>query len=173
LSHKIGREGFEDLTIEDIAELTIDEAPNEEQILESISENVNESTLVSSSDDEGVIPLSASTILEGLQLANKLGNHFLTNDDNVERAVQFQRDLKMIMARYEESYKELTKTKSQRLITEFAFKTSETRETQDVNFIQDTLVDKSPLNISSDESDFSPPKINSKRARLLSSSDTE
>ncbi|CAI9721183.1 Hypothetical predicted protein [Octopus vulgaris] len=43
LSHQIGREGFEELTI-DIAELTTDEAPNEEQIIESISEIVYGST---------------------------------------------------------------------------------------------------------------------------------
>ncbi|XP_014776054.1 uncharacterized protein LOC106873274 [Octopus bimaculoides] len=42
---RIGREGFEELTIENIAELTIDEAHNEEQIIESISENVYDSTI--------------------------------------------------------------------------------------------------------------------------------
>lgn len=40
--------------------------------------------LVYSSRDEEVVPLSESTILEGLQIVNKLGNHFLTNDNNVE-----------------------------------------------------------------------------------------
>jgi len=49
--------------------LTIDEAPDEKQILESISDNVNNTTFVHSSDDEEVIPLSANTIQEGLLLA--------------------------------------------------------------------------------------------------------
>lgn len=79
----------------------------------------------------------------------------------------------MIMARYEESYEELTKTKSWHLITELVFKTSETKETQDVNFIQDTHEHIAPLNISSDKSDFASPKISRKLVRLLSRSDTE
>lgn len=70
--------------------------------------------------------------------------------------MQFQCDLKMIMTCYEESYKEQTKTKSQHLITKIVFKTSESKETQDVNFIQDTHEYILPLNISSDESDFAP-----------------
>lgn len=97
--------------------------------IHSISENVYDSTLFYSSNDEA-IPLFASTILEGLQIAYKLGNHFLTNDKNIEQAVQFQHDLKMIMAHYEESYKEAAKTKSQRLTTEFVLKTTETKETR-------------------------------------------
>lgn len=39
------------------------------------------------------------SVLEGLQLANKPSNHFLTNDLNVERALQFQRHLTACMAR--------------------------------------------------------------------------
>jgi len=62
--------GSEELTIEDIAEL-------------SISDNVNNTTLFHSNNDEEVIPLSGNTIMKGLQVANKLGLLFLTNDDNV------------------------------------------------------------------------------------------
>ena len=66
------------------------------------------------------------------------------------------------MACYQESYKELIKTKSQRSITEFIFKTS-----KPVNLVRNT----SPLNSSSDESDFVP-KIR-KRVRLLPYSDSK
>ena len=76
--------------------------------------------------------------------------------------MQFQRDLTACMTRYQESYKELTKTKSQRSITEFMFKTSEP-----VNLVRNT----SPLNISSDEGDFVPNMR--KRVRLLPDSDSE
>lgn len=37
LSRQISREGFEELIIEDIAELTIAEAPNDEETMEIIS----------------------------------------------------------------------------------------------------------------------------------------
>ena len=160
VAHAIGREGFEELTIENVAELTADKVLNEEEILEIVLEEHVHSK--ESSDDEEGGPITANSILEGLQLANKLGNHFLTNDHNVERAVQFQRDLTACMAHYQESYKELTKTKSQQSITEFMFKTSEP-----VNLVRNT----SPLNISSDESDFVPNMR--KRVRLLPDSDSE
>ncbi|CAI9725464.1 transposable element-derived 1 [Octopus vulgaris] len=57
LSHQIGRGDFKKLAFEDIAEVTTHEAPNEEQFIESISENLYDSTLVYSSDDEEVVPL--------------------------------------------------------------------------------------------------------------------
>lgn len=49
----------------------------------SISKNVYDSTLVYSSNDEVFIP-SEHTILDGLQIAYKHGNHFLKNDNNIE-----------------------------------------------------------------------------------------
>ena len=158
--HAIGQEGFEELTIENVAELTADKVLNEEEILEVVLEEHVHSK--ESSDDGEGGPITTNSILEGLQLANKPGNHFLTNGHNAERTVQFQRDLTACMARYQESYKELTKTKSQRSITEFMFKTCEP-----VNLVRNT----SPLNISSDESDFVPNMR--KRVRLLPDSDSE
>lgn len=44
----------------------------------------------------------------------------------------------MILVCWEESYKEIAETKSQRLITKFLFKTSESKDIKDVNFIEDT-----------------------------------
>lgn len=44
------------------------------------------------------------------------------NDEDVERAMLFQHYLNLIMTRYEELYKELTRNKqSQPLTTEFVF----------------------------------------------------
>ncbi|XP_030383230.1 tigger transposable element-derived protein 1-like [Scaptodrosophila lebanonensis] len=60
-----------------------------------------------SSDSEESVKLTADLIEEGHQLANKLEYHFVTNDPNVERVAQFQRELNSCMDRYKELYKEV------------------------------------------------------------------
>ncbi|UYV72548.1 hypothetical protein LAZ67_9003644 [Cordylochernes scorpioides] len=53
--------------------------------------------------------ITAKVIREGLALGRKLGNHFMQNDTNVERALRFQRDINRCLAQCEEVYKDLTK----------------------------------------------------------------
>ncbi len=83
-----------------------------------------------------VFGYSKTKYITGLQLASELENHFLVHDPDVERSTKFKRDLSSCMARYQELYNDLTKTKTQKLITEF--------------FAQNN---KSP-EVSSDESDI-------------------
>lgn len=106
VAHAISREGFEELMIEDVGELTANKALNEEKVLDfNIEDHINSKE--SSNEERG--PMTVNTSLEDLQLSNKLGNYFLSNDHNVQKAVKFQSDLTVCMARYQESYKELAK----------------------------------------------------------------
>ena len=52
-------------------------------------------------------------------MGRKLGNHFVQNDTNVERALRFKRGINRCLAQYEEVYKDLTKNSKQLLITDF------------------------------------------------------
>ena len=79
----------------------IDKVLSEEEILHFASQNADS---IESSDSEEPVKLTANLIQEGLQLANKLGHHFITNDPNVERAAQFQRELNSCMARIGEQW---------------------------------------------------------------------
>ena len=110
--------GFDDLVSDDIDELMIDKVLSEDEILHFASQNAD---VIESSDSEEPLKLTENLIQEGLQLANKLGHHFVKNDPNVERAAQFQRELNSCMARYKELYKEVARIGEQRLITEFIF----------------------------------------------------
>ncbi|UYV75300.1 amt-3 [Cordylochernes scorpioides] len=73
------------------------------------------------SELEDVTPLDEKLLREGLQLSGKLEIFFIQNDNDVERALKFQRDLKFCMSGYRELYKELVKP-SQRLITDYLVK---------------------------------------------------
>ncbi|XP_061388963.1 tigger transposable element-derived protein 1-like [Musca vetustissima] len=118
LAHAVGGEGFDDLVFDDIEELMIDKVLSEDEILHFASQNAD---VIESSDSEEPEKLTENLIQEGLQLAKKLGHHFVKNDPNVERAAQFQRELNSCMARYKELYKEVARIGEQRLITEFIF----------------------------------------------------
>ncbi|GFW75504.1 uncharacterized protein TNCV_4426871 [Trichonephila clavipes] len=74
---------------------------------------------VDSEPEEDVTPLTKN-YREGLQLSGKLANFFIQNDNDVERALKFQRDLKFCMSGYRELYKELVP--SQSLITDYLVK---------------------------------------------------
>ena len=61
-------------------------------------------------------------IRERLKFERKFGNHFLENDPNVERTLQFQRDINKCLAQYEQVRKDLNKSQRQILITDFITK---------------------------------------------------
>ncbi|UYV78810.1 hypothetical protein LAZ67_16002856 [Cordylochernes scorpioides] len=94
IAKEIGGEGFDDFGEHDIEELLVDEALNDDDILEN-------------SELEDVTPLDEKLLREGLQLS--------------ERALKFQPNLKFCMSGYRELYKELVKP-SQRLITDYLVK---------------------------------------------------
>ncbi|UYV63958.1 hypothetical protein LAZ67_2006137 [Cordylochernes scorpioides] len=104
------------------------------------------------SELEDVTPLDEKLLREGLQLSGKLEIFFIQNDNDVERALKFQRDLKFCMSRYRELYKELVKP-SQRLITDYLVKEKKITEVS-----KEALPCRSDDVIlsSSDESDLAP-----------------
>ncbi|UYV80287.1 hypothetical protein LAZ67_18002301 [Cordylochernes scorpioides] len=106
IAKEIGGEGFDDFGEHDIEELLVDEALNDDDILESMVDTTKDFETVDS-ELEDVTPLDEKLLREGLQLS--------------ERALKFQRDLKFCMSGYRELYKELVKP-SQRLITDYLVK---------------------------------------------------
>ncbi|XP_030385600.1 tigger transposable element-derived protein 1-like [Scaptodrosophila lebanonensis] len=94
----------------DIHEMLADKVHSEDDILHA-SENADS---IESSYSEDPFKLDVNLIQEGLQLANKLEYHFVTNDPNVERAAQFQRELNSCMGRYKELYNEVATIGQQR-----------------------------------------------------------
>ena len=122
MSHKIGGEGFDNLKEIDIKEMFEDEALEEDDIIQIISdpaqlgipENYNEY-------DEGHVTVTAKSIREGLQICSQLENHFLEVDTDCERALKFQRELQLCISSYRELYKELAKS-TQTLITDYVYK---------------------------------------------------
>ncbi|XP_053968685.1 tigger transposable element-derived protein 1-like [Anastrepha ludens] len=85
------------LLFDDIVELMIDKVLSEEEILHFASQNADS---IERRDSEDPVILTSNLIQKGLQIANKLGHHFITNDPNVEGAAKFQRELNSCMARY-------------------------------------------------------------------------
>ncbi|UYV72204.1 hypothetical protein LAZ67_9002170 [Cordylochernes scorpioides] len=120
ITKEIGGEGFDDFGEHDIEELLVDEALNDDDILESMVDTTKDFETVDS-ELEDVTPLDEKLLREGLQLSGKLDFFFIQNDNDVERALKFQRDLKFCMSGYRELYKELVKP-SQRLITDYLVK---------------------------------------------------
>ncbi|GFU60371.1 uncharacterized protein TNCV_3280321 [Trichonephila clavipes] len=120
IAKEIGGEGFDDFGEHDIEELLVDEALNDDDILESMVDITKDLETVNSEPEEDVTPLDEKLLREGLQLSGKLANFFIQNDNDVERALKFQRDLKFCMSGYRELYKELVP--SQSLITDYLVK---------------------------------------------------
>ncbi|UYV66899.1 TTC14 [Cordylochernes scorpioides] len=116
MAHSLGGEGFDDFTDGDIAELMADKELSEDGLVNLVCESESDK-----SDEEELVPVAftAKVIREGLTLGRKLGNHFMQNDTNVERALRFQPDINRCLAQYEEVYKDLTKNSKQLLITDF------------------------------------------------------
>ncbi|UYV82210.1 hypothetical protein LAZ67_21001340 [Cordylochernes scorpioides] len=151
IAKEIGGEGFDDFGEHDIEELLVDEALNDYDILESMVDTTKDFETVDS-EVEDVTPLDEKLLREGLQLSGKLENIFIQNDNDVERALKFQRDLKFCMSGYRELYKELVKP-SQRLITDYLVKEKKITEVP-----KEALPCRSDDVIlsSSDESDLAP-----------------
>ncbi|UYV64091.1 hypothetical protein LAZ67_2006550 [Cordylochernes scorpioides] len=163
IAKEIGEEGFDDFGEHDIEELLVDEALNDDDILESMVDTTKDFETVDS-ELEDVTPLDEKLLREGLQLSGKLEIFFIQNDNDVERALKFQRDLKFCMSGYRELYKELVKP-SQRLITDYLVKEKKITEVP-----KEALPCRSDDVIlsSSDESDLAPIH---KRVRTLSDSE--
>ncbi|UYV78468.1 hypothetical protein LAZ67_16001564 [Cordylochernes scorpioides] len=163
IAKEIGGEGFDDFGEHDIEELLVDEALNDDDILESMVDTTKDFETVDS-ELEDVTPLDEKLLREGLQLSGKLEIFFIQNDNDVERALKFQRDLKFCMSGYRELYKELVKP-SQRLITDYLVKEKKITEVP-----KEALPCRSDDVIlsSSDESDLAPIL---KRVRTLSDSE--
>ncbi|UYV80085.1 FUBP1 [Cordylochernes scorpioides] len=137
IAKEIGGEGFDDFGEHDIEELLVDEALNDDGILESMVDTTKDFETVDS-ELEDVTPLDEKLLREGLQLS--------------ERALKFQRDLKFCMSGYRKLYKELLKP-SQRLITDYLVKEKKITEVP-----KEALPCRSDDVIlsSSDESDLAP-----------------
>lgn len=137
LAHALGGEGFEDIAEADIKELMADEELNEDDLLNM----VDETNTIDSEDDineEESKPsaFTAKKIREGLELGRKLGSHFLQIDPNVERALQFQRNINKLLIQYEEDYKNLTRNASQLLITDFITKSNRSEIVSNLSAIE-------------------------------------
>ncbi|GFV24914.1 uncharacterized protein TNCV_883801 [Trichonephila clavipes] len=85
---EIGGEGFDDFGEHDIEELLVDEALNDDDILESMVDITKDLETVDSEPEEDVTPLDEKLLREGLQLSGKLANFFIQNDNDVERALK-------------------------------------------------------------------------------------
>ncbi|GFW77020.1 uncharacterized protein TNCV_2724501 [Trichonephila clavipes] len=162
IAKEIGGEGFDDFGEHDIEELLVDEALNDDDILESMVDITKDLETVDS-EPEDVTPLDEKLLREGLQLSGKLANFFIQNDNDVERALKFQRDLKFCMSGYRELYKELVP--SQSLITDYLVKEKKITEVPEEAL--PCRSDDVSLS-SSDESDLAPIH---KRVRTLSDSE--
>ncbi|UYV61472.1 TIGD1 [Cordylochernes scorpioides] len=159
MAHSLGGEGFDDFTDGDIAELMADKELSEDDLVNLVCESESDK-----SDEEELVPVTftAKVIREGLALGRKLGNHFMQNDTNVERALRFQRDINRCSAQHEEVYIDLTKNSKQLLITDFI------TISHNVNISASNI--ESAQMTSSDESEFEP-SILKKRMRVISDSD--
>nr|XP_012151876.1 PREDICTED: tigger transposable element-derived protein 1-like [Megachile rotundata] len=162
MAHTIGGEGFEDFAEADIVELMEDKELDEDDLVDMVNETNDRGSDPDEAESEPVA-FTAKVIREGLELGRKLGNHFLQNDPNVERALLFQRDINKRLTQYEEVYKDLIKIETQLLITDFTTKVRPSEVVSNSSNIE--LESHQPL--SSDESDIIP--IRNKRLRVYES----
>ncbi|UYV76545.1 hypothetical protein LAZ67_14001088 [Cordylochernes scorpioides] len=132
-----------------IAELMADKELSEDDLVNLVCQSESDK-----SDEEELVPVTftAKVIREGLALGRKLGNRFMQNDTNVERALRFQCDINHCLAQYEEKL----------LITDFI------TISHNVNISASNI--ESAQITSSDESQFEP-SIPKKRMRVISDSD--
>ncbi|KAG7196833.1 hypothetical protein KM043_017594 [Ampulex compressa] len=159
MAHTIGGEGFEDFAEADIVELMEDKELDEDDLVDMVNETNDRGSDPDEEESEPVA-FTAKVIREGLELGRKLGNHFLQNDPNVERALLFQRDINKRLTQYEEVYKDLIKNETQLLITDFTTKVRPSEVVSNSSNIE--LESHQPL--LSDESDIIP--IRNKRLRV-------
>ncbi|UYV83478.1 hypothetical protein LAZ67_23001151 [Cordylochernes scorpioides] len=94
MANSLDGEGFDDFTDGDIAELMADKELSEDDLVNLFFESESDK-----SDEEELVPVTftAKVIREGFALGRKLGDHFMQNDTNVERALRFQRDINRLL----------------------------------------------------------------------------
>ncbi|GFX01188.1 uncharacterized protein TNCV_4581541 [Trichonephila clavipes] len=103
--HCKGGEGFDDFGEHDIEEeLLVDEALNDNDIFGKYGRYYYKFGN-SRKEPEDVTPLDEKLLREGFQLSVNWQIFFIQNDNDVERALKFQRDLKFCMSGYRELYK--------------------------------------------------------------------
>ncbi|GFT98859.1 uncharacterized protein TNCV_3792681 [Trichonephila clavipes] len=74
IAKEIGGEGFDDFGEHDIEELLVDEALNDDDILESMVDITKDLETVDSEPEEDVTPLDEKLLREGLQLSEEVKN---------------------------------------------------------------------------------------------------
>lgn len=124
LAHRFDGEGFDTFNQGDIDELLLDDVINDEDIID-LTLNTGKEKESDENVEEIPVPLTANIIQEGLELYNKLSNHFIINDTNHERAFKFQREFKQCISGYIELHKKLVgekKKSEQTLITNYITK---------------------------------------------------
>lgn len=164
IAHTIGGEGFEDFVEADVVELMADKELDENDLVDMVN---GTNTRDSDPDEEESDPVAftAKVIREGLGLGRKLGNHFVQNDPNVERALLFQRNINKCLTQYEEVYKDLTKNQTQLLITDFITKV---QRSEIASYSSNNESELHQI-LSSDESDII---VNRKKKRRVYESDS-
>ncbi|GFV23620.1 uncharacterized protein TNCV_1583831 [Trichonephila clavipes] len=98
IAKEIGGEGFDDFGEHDIEELLVDEALNDDDILESMVDITKDLETVDSEPEEDVTPLDEKLLREGLQLSGlraaggwsnrRIGRHLGRSDMVVARCWQ-------------------------------------------------------------------------------------
>ncbi|XP_066261172.1 tigger transposable element-derived protein 1-like [Euwallacea similis] len=111
LAH-INGEGFDTFNENDLVEMIEDETINDSDIISNLTDNAQK--------HEEPDSMTADKIYAGIQLCNKLEKHFLKIDNNSERSLKFQKELRLCISGYRDVYKQLSKRSlSQKLITDF------------------------------------------------------
>ncbi|GFX81061.1 tigger transposable element-derived protein 1 [Trichonephila clavipes] len=118
LTHKIGGDGFNTFSHEDIDELLAGNALNDNDIIDLTLDLTVDGVVGLEGDndeEEKSTILTGKLIQEGLQLCSKLENHFLINAPNSERASKLQRELQNCMSGYRELYKKIKESSSHKV----------------------------------------------------------
>ncbi|XP_023289525.1 tigger transposable element-derived protein 1-like, partial [Orussus abietinus] len=112
LAHNISGGGFHTFGENDLDETIEDQTINDSDIINNLIDYEN-----GQEEPESII---ADKIYAGIQISKKLETHFRKIDNNAERSLKFQKELRSCMSRYRDDYKQLTnRPSSQKLITDF------------------------------------------------------
>lgn len=103
LAHAVGGQGFVDMTMKDVDELLADPVIDDEELYACVADN-NEKR-----EEEEDNEIDVAKLEEGLEIAERLAEYFMTHDPQTARAISFKKDLQYCVARYNEAYKLLTK----------------------------------------------------------------
>ncbi|XP_069964571.1 tigger transposable element-derived protein 1-like [Bactrocera oleae] len=131
LAHQICGEGLDSFSENDLIEMIEDETVNDSDIIDNFTDHED--------GQEEPEYITADKIYAGIQLCSKLEKHFLKIDNNSQRSLKFQKEIRLCISGYRDVYQQLTKRpSSQKLITYMLTK------------------HKSTVVASSDESDYEP-----------------